>query len=141
MKLPDIAEDLYAHSPDTFIDARNRQVKQLRDEGHAALARDVAQLKRPTTAAAFLNVLARACDRPLDDLLSLGASLRKVQAELDHDGLRNLGRKRHDYFSVLSDKARFGGRSGQAIQPAGCANVTRHVSSGAQRSGGGRRRP
>jgi hypothetical protein len=79
--LAEIAAELYALPPGEFIAARNGRAAPLRAT-HAALAKQVAALRKPSPAAFLVDALARAHPSELGRLLELGAELRAAQAEL-----------------------------------------------------------
>jgi hypothetical protein len=70
---------LYAASPEEFITARDRIAKRLRDEGHAEQAQRVKSLRRPTVPAWAVNQVVRTHRNDVDELLSAGEDLRRVQ--------------------------------------------------------------
>jgi hypothetical protein len=67
------ADELYGADPAGFVARRTELVKQARTAGDKALAGQIAALRRPTVAAWYMNLLARAGSTELDELIDLGA--------------------------------------------------------------------
>ena len=88
------AAELYALPPEGFTAARDERVRTARAAGDAALAAQLAQLRRPTVGAWTVNLLVRANPELLDQLLGLGEELRRAQQELRGDALRQLAAQR-----------------------------------------------
>ncbi|HEY2298661.1 MAG TPA: hypothetical protein VGH43_13090 [Jatrophihabitans sp.] len=101
----EIADELYALSPDEFTAARDTAAKQARDDGDRDLAAEVKQFRRPTVGAWLVNQVVRADDDRLDQLLDLGAALREAQDALDGAELRAMSRQRHQVIRSLSSLA------------------------------------
>jgi hypothetical protein len=103
--LDEIAEDLYGVPPQEFVDARTAA----RDRVKAAdkeLAKAVAALPKPTTAAWVCNLLVRRRPAEVAQLRDLGELLRQAQATLSGDQLRQLGQQRNQVVAALAREAR-----------------------------------
>jgi hypothetical protein len=102
MDLGGVADELYGLPPGAFIAARDERATALREDDRA-LADAVKTLRRPSPAAAAVNLLVR--DRDLDDLLALGERLRAAQESADRQGITALARERRDLLRTLSARA------------------------------------
>lgn len=100
------AEELYALPPGEFTAARDGMVKEARAAGEKDVATAVGRLRKPSTAAWVVNLLARYSPEELDGLLALGDALREAQAGLAGDELRALGRQRQQVVAALSRRGR-----------------------------------
>ena len=103
--LDEIAEELYGVPPQEFVDARTAA----RDRVKAAdkeLAKAVAALPKPTTAAWVCNLLVRRRPAEVAQLRDLGELLRQAQATLSGDQLRQLGQQRNQVVAALAREAR-----------------------------------
>lgn len=100
MTLTDVAIELYALLPGEFVAARDAHAKQLRSTDRA-LADEVKSLRKPSTAAWAVNLLARAKPDLLDQVLALGVSLRQAQAGLQGEALRALTRHRRQLVTAV----------------------------------------
>jgi len=108
-ELAEVTDELYGLDPGDFVPARNELVRRLRKNGHRGLAKQVAELRRPSPAAWAVNQLARSYRTELDGLLRLGDALRTAQthtlAGADAADLRNAGRARRDAVARLAESA------------------------------------
>ncbi|WP_369141112.1 hypothetical protein [Modestobacter versicolor] len=103
--LDEIAEELYGVPPDEFVEARTAA----RDRVKAAdkeLAKAVAALPKPTTAAWVCNLLVRRQPDEVAQLREVGELLRQAQVGLSGDELRQLGRQRNQVVAALARQAR-----------------------------------
>jgi hypothetical protein len=100
-----IADDLYALHPDAFAAARDEQVRQARAGGRAALARDLARLRRPTMSAWLVNLLWRDQREVVEQLLDLPRAMARAQARASGDALRTLTAQRRDLEAALIRRA------------------------------------
>jgi len=82
------ADELYGLPPDEFTRARDERSKELRKIGDRDAADAVKALRKPSVAAAALNVLARGRPKEVDRLLDAGEKLRAAQEELLSGGDR-----------------------------------------------------
>jgi len=101
-----IAEELYSLAPGEFTGTRNEWARQTRADGDRELAERVTALRRPSTAAWVVNMLMRHQAEQMTQVLDLGASLRRAQADLDGDALRELTRQRRRLTTVLTQQGR-----------------------------------
>jgi hypothetical protein len=90
------ADELYGADPAGFVARRTELVKQARTAGDKALSGQIAALRRPTVAAWYMNLLARAGATELDDLIDLGARMRRAQGELDMARVTSLAPRRRE---------------------------------------------
>jgi hypothetical protein len=106
--MPDLAEvaaELYAVSPEEFVDARTERVKRARADGDRELAAAVSKLPKPTTVAWLLNCLVRERPDRVRELITLGDALREAQQKLSGPQLRQLSRQRHDLIAAFTSMA------------------------------------
>ncbi|RSM36093.1 hypothetical protein DMA12_41685 [Amycolatopsis balhimycina DSM 5908] len=94
MDFDTVAGELYGGDLAEFVSARNAAAKAAKAEGDAELAAKIRELRKPTTAAAIVNRLARADAGPLRELAELGNELRDAHTRLAGDELRALTRRR-----------------------------------------------
>ncbi|MCI2418317.1 hypothetical protein MOQ72_12830 [Saccharopolyspora sp. K220] len=103
MELQDVARELYTADPAEFIPARDRHAAAARQRGDEQLANQLKKLRKPTTAAWAVNLLA--AREHLDALVELGEQLRSAQRELRGDDLRTLAAERTRLLRELTDRA------------------------------------
>lgn len=96
MSLSVAADELYGADPAGFVARRIELVKQARTAGDKALAGQIAALRRPTVAAWYMNLLARAGSTELDELIDLGATMRQAQGALDMARVTSLAPRRRE---------------------------------------------
>lgn len=114
-----IAEELYALAPGEFTGTRNQWAKQTKGEGDAALAKRVGELRKPSLSAWVVNMMMRHQGDQMAQVLDLGASLRKAQADLDGDALRELTRQRRQLTAAVTHQGRvLAGELGQKVTEA-----------------------
>lgn len=94
MDFDTVAGELYGGDLAEFVSARNAAAKAAKAGGDAELAKRIQQLRKPTTAAAIVNGLARDDSDQLRELAELGAELRDAHTRLAGDELRALTRRR-----------------------------------------------
>lgn len=94
LSLDAAAERLYAGEPASFVSARDAEVKAARAAGDRALATAIGKLRRPSTAAWYVNVAARAPLLSLREWLTLGSSLREAQQAWQTPRVRELSQGR-----------------------------------------------
>ena len=104
--LVSVADELYALPADGFVAARNARAKTAREAGDKDLAGRIGELAKPSSAAWTVNMLVRNRGDHIDQLIELGASLRKAQEELDSVQLRDLTRQRQKLVAALGTQAR-----------------------------------
>ncbi|WP_410674828.1 hypothetical protein [Amycolatopsis sp. cmx-4-68] len=96
MDFDTVAGELYGGDLAEFVSARNAAAKAAKAEGDAELAARIRDLRKPTTAAAIVNRLAREDPGELRELAELGDELRDAHTRLAGDDLRALTRRRGD---------------------------------------------
>jgi hypothetical protein len=94
MDFDTVAGELYGGDLAEFVSARNAAAKAAKAEGDAELAKRIQELRKPTTAAAIVNGLARDDSAQLRELAELGDELRDAHTRLAGDELRALTRRR-----------------------------------------------
>ena len=105
MDLDEAAEELYAETPDDFLAARGALVARAREDGDKALAAAIGKLRKPSTAAWLVNLLAYEAADDLAALLDLGAAMRHAQSRLSGAELRRLTQQRHQVVRALATQA------------------------------------
>jgi hypothetical protein len=103
--LDEIAEELYGVPPEEFVDARTAARDRVKAQDKE-LAKAVAALPKPTTAAWVCNLLARRQPDEVAQLAELGELLRQAQTNLSGDQLRALGQQRNQVVAALARQAR-----------------------------------
>ncbi|GAA3318715.1 hypothetical protein [Arthrobacter ramosus] len=106
MDLAAIAVELYTLVPSAFTAARTARAKEAKSAGDAELAKQIAQLPKPSTAAWAVNMLVRHGTKEFAGVLELGASLGRAQEQQDHDRLRTLGQQRPRVLGAAVEQAR-----------------------------------
>jgi hypothetical protein len=96
MDFDTVADELYAGDLAEFVSARNAAAKAAKAGGDAELATRIRELRKPTTAAAIVNRLARDGSEMLPELAELGAELRTAHAQLAGADMRELARQRNE---------------------------------------------
>ena len=81
MELIEIADELYSLPLAEFIAARDRRAREARAAGEAGIAREVARLRKPSTAAWIVNMLQRRHPEELAQLSLLGNALSVAQTQ------------------------------------------------------------
>ena len=104
--LIDAAGELYALDPADFVPARDARASALRADGEDQAADRVKRLRKPSTAAWVVNVLARADADQVDQLVELGAAFREAQDDLDGPRLRELTRQRRRLVTAVAARSR-----------------------------------
>jgi hypothetical protein len=104
--LLDIAEELYSLSPAEFTGSRNQRAKQAKADGDKDLANRVTELRKPSVSAWVVNMMMRHQGEQMTQVLELGASLRKAQADLDGEALRELTRQRRQLTTAVTHQGR-----------------------------------
>jgi hypothetical protein len=99
------ADELYALSPDDFIERRKQLVAEARQGRDRELATQINQLRRPTRSAWLINLLARQEPEALTALLELGAALQDAQQRMAGDELRQLSAERRKMVDTLARRA------------------------------------
>ena len=111
-----VADELYALSPDDFRAARDERAAQARDSGDKTLARAITALRRPAVSAWLVNLLAREQTAQMSELLALGESLRDAQEALDGARLRELSIQRRELVAAMVSEAKqLADRAGRTV--------------------------
>lgn len=105
MDLVEAAQELYGLAPGEFTGARNERAKQLRSSDRG-LSAAVGALPKPATAAWVLNMLVRHEAALVDQVVSLGESLRQAQESMAGEELRELNRQRRRLTAAVTTQAR-----------------------------------
>jgi len=103
--LQEAVAELYSADPDEFIAQRGELVTQARAAGEAAMAKQIAALRKPTRSAWVVNRLVRAEPDTPAQLATLGAELRAAQQSLNGPALRELSRQRRQLVDTLGRQA------------------------------------
>ena len=105
MDLDTAADELYAVSPDDFIERRQQLVAAARQEGNREIATQIGKLRRPTRSAWLINLLAREESDNINALFELGAALQQAQQRMAGDELRQLSAERRKTVDALARRA------------------------------------
>ncbi len=105
MDLDAAADELYALSPDDFIERRQQLVAEAKQDRDRELATQIGKLRRPTRSAWLINVLAREASDDLGALLELGTALQDAQQRMAGDELRQLSVQRRKAVDALARRA------------------------------------
>ncbi len=97
--------ELYAADLDAFTARRGELAAQARAAGAAAVAKKIAGLRKPTRPAWLLNQLARADPSIPARLAELGDELRRAEAALDGDRIRELSQARRRLVDAATRQA------------------------------------
>jgi hypothetical protein len=103
--LDNVATELYGLPPADFTSARNACATEARRGGDVELAAAIKSLRRPTIGAWLANLLVRERQNDLNELLGLGEQMRRAQAALAGNELRQLSQQRHQTVTALRDGA------------------------------------
>ena len=113
MDLETAAKELYALSPDDFIERRQQLVAEARQARDRQLATEIGRLRRPTRSAWLINLLARREPESVSALLDLGSALQDAQQRMAGDELRRLSAERRRTVDALARRAaELGGEHG-----------------------------
>jgi hypothetical protein len=99
------ADELYAASPDDFIERRKQLVAEAKQAQDRELATQIGRLRRPTRSAWLINVLAREDPDDLNALFELGTALQDAQQRMAGDELRKLSAERRKRVDALARRA------------------------------------
>jgi polyhydroxyalkanoate synthesis regulator phasin len=103
--LASASQELYAGSPDDFVERRKQLVAQARAAKDRQLATAIGKLRRPTRSAWLVNLYAREAADELGTLLDLGAALQAAQQELSGPDLRRLSADRGKALDAATRRA------------------------------------
>jgi hypothetical protein len=99
------ANELYAISPDDFIERRQQLVAEAKQASDRDLATQIGKLRRPTRSAWLINLLARAEADGITALLELGVALHEAQQRMAGDELRQLSVQRRKTVDAMARRA------------------------------------
>lgn len=105
MDLETATNELYALSPDEFIERRKQLVAEARQARDRELATEIGKLRRPTRTAWLINLLARQEPEEIIALLELGTALQEAQQRMAGDELRKLSTERRKTVDGLARRA------------------------------------
>jgi hypothetical protein len=97
--------ELYALSPDEFIERRQQLVAEARGAKDRQLATQIGKLRRPTRSAWLINLLARQEPDDITALLEIGTALQEAQQRMSGDELRQLSAQRRKAVDALARRA------------------------------------
>jgi hypothetical protein len=103
--LDEAADELYAGSPDDFVERRTALVAEARAARDRPLAKAIGALRRPTRTAWLLNRLARDDAEGVAELLALGTALEDAQRRMSGPDLRRLSAERRTLVDRLARDA------------------------------------
>lgn len=106
MDIPTVANELYGLSLGEFTVTRNARAKEAKASGDKALAEAITTLPKPTAAAWVVNMLVRHHVDVVEQVLTLGESLRAASDHLDGEELRTLNRQRRQLTAAVTTQAR-----------------------------------
>ena len=115
--LDEAVAELYTADPEEFTRRRQEFAGRAREAGQAAVARQIAALRKPTRSAWVINQLARSDPDAVAQLNDLGRDLRAAERARDGGALRELAQRRRQLIARLVRQALTA--SGQAAAPAG----------------------
>ena len=128
MDLDAAAEELYAGSPDDFVERRTALVAQARAAKDRELAKQVGALRRPTRTAWLLNRLAREVADEVAELLALRPALEEAQRRMAGAELRRLSADRRRLVDRLAREAvRLGAAHGYTAPDAALQEVSQSL--------------
>jgi outer membrane murein-binding lipoprotein Lpp len=104
--LDEVADELYALPPDEFIPTRKAREDEAKAEGDRMLAKEIAALPKPSTAAWVSNLLVREQPEEIAGLVELGGLVREAQQSLAGDQVRALDVQRRQLIAALTRQAR-----------------------------------
>lgn len=96
---------LYQVPPDEFTALRTQLVATAKQAADVAAAKQIGAVRKPSTAAWVVNQLAHTTADAAERLTDLGAKLRRAQAALDTDQLRELSTQRRRLIDELTREA------------------------------------
>jgi hypothetical protein len=105
MELAEVADELYALTPEEFTRTRNERAKEAKAEDKE-LSNAIKALSKPSTAAWVVNMLARNQADVVTQVIELGEALRDAQDNLEGDALRDLTRQRRQLTAAVTSQAR-----------------------------------
>jgi hypothetical protein len=122
--LREVAAALYALGPGELVAARDVRARELRSHDED-LARRVKALRKPSTAAWVVNLLARSDPGQVEQVVELGAAFRAAQSDLDGPRLRELTTQRRRLTAAVTARAcELAADQGVSVSGAVTAQVT-----------------
>jgi len=106
MTLAEAARQLYALPPKEFVAARDARAAEARSDGDAALATSLRALRRASSSAWAVDLLAREAADAVAALDDLGERFRTAQSDGDRAALAALARDRKEALAGLVSRAR-----------------------------------
>jgi hypothetical protein len=103
--LADAVAELYEADPDDFTRRRQELTAQAREAGEAAVAKQIAGLRKPTRSAWVVNRLVRDDPAAADRLAALAAQLRGGEQSMDGARIRELTAARGRLVDELTRQA------------------------------------
>ncbi len=100
-----MADELYAASPDEFVERRKLRADEARAAKDRPLVKAVGQLRRPTRSAWMVNLLALESPDDVRALLDLGAALGEAQRRASGPDLRRLSKERQTTLDAMTRRA------------------------------------
>lgn len=104
--LDEVADELYGLRPADFTRARDARAAEARRAGDRLVAEQIKRLRRPTTAAWLVNLLARTGAERLGQLIDFGDAMRAAQAGLAAEDVRRLSHQRHQVVVALAGEVK-----------------------------------
>ena len=105
MDLAAATDELYAGSPEDFVERRKALAAEARAAKDRSLATAIGKLRRPTRSAWLVNLYAREEPGEVTALLELGAALQAAQSELAAAELRRLSAERQKTLAAATRRA------------------------------------
>ncbi|ANC30045.1 hypothetical protein [Isoptericola dokdonensis] len=122
--LREVAAELYALGPGELVAARDVRARELRSHDED-LVRRVKALRKPSTAAWVVNLLARSDPGQVEQVVELGAAFRAAQSDLDGPRLRELTTQRRRLTAAVTARAcELAADQGVSVSGAVTAQVT-----------------
>jgi hypothetical protein len=103
--LDEAAAELYTADPEEFTRRRQELAGLARQAGQAAVARQIAALRKPTRSAWVINQLARSDPDAVTQLTDLGRDLRAAERARDGGAMRELAQRRRQLITALVRQA------------------------------------
>ncbi len=101
----DVSEELYRLAPRDFTAVRNERVSEARKSGNTKLAASLKRLHKPTVGAWLANLLAQDRTEDLENLIRLGAELRRKK-RADGEVIRRVSKEKQDTVAQLLREAK-----------------------------------
>jgi hypothetical protein len=108
VNLADVSAELYGLDPESFTATRNARAKEASAGGDRELAGAIRKLAKPTAAAWLANRLTRSRRSSIEELIGLGAELRRAQSSGQRAEMRRLVEQRRGLIGDLVKSASTG---------------------------------